>query len=107
MPSSVSNAVKREMPFHAQNAAPRSCITISGLPYRATARSKVPITMSARSASSTPWPTTKREWSSIRINVNVFARWMLRCTKSRCQRWFGRTASKRWMCGCRATFGGR
>ena len=60
MPSSVISAVKREMPFHDQKAAPLSCITISGLPCRVTASSNAAITKSARSApsSATPCPTT-------------------------------------------------
>jgi hypothetical protein len=42
----------------------------------------VVITISARSASSTPCPVTNRAQSSIKINVNVEARLMWRCTKS-------------------------
>ena len=48
-PPWVSSAVKRDTPFHDQKAAPLSLITISGLPWRATASSKAAITKSARS----------------------------------------------------------
>ena len=61
MSSSVSSAVNRLIPRHDQKADPLSWMTISGLPCRVTASMKVSITMSARSASSTPWPTTYRE----------------------------------------------